>query len=266
MQKRTLARHTGRTGGWAHPYRTGPFDPYLYADGGDGDDSDSTDDGADGDADADGQDDAAGSGDDNQDDADKGAKEDKPKPKAPAQKDGGKDLAAENARLAKELKAANSESAKARVEAKDQAAKEARDSLAKDLANFLDPKRDEKADPPDPEKLMAQISEERTAHRGTAIELAVFKGSSKHGADPELLADSKSFMTKLGKLDPASDDFSKKVGEAIKAAVADNPRLKAGNQAPARSSGDFNGATKDTGADPEDIDEIRKERRKRRSG
>ncbi|MFJ3084996.1 hypothetical protein [Streptomyces sp. NPDC086838] len=32
-RKNTLA---AAGGGWAHPYRTGPFDPFLYADGGDG--------------------------------------------------------------------------------------------------------------------------------------------------------------------------------------------------------------------------------------
>ncbi|MFC9679999.1 hypothetical protein ACFTZL_09575, partial [Streptomyces sp. NPDC056948] len=151
------------------------------------------------------------------------------------------------------------------VEAKDQAAKEARDSLAKELAKFLDPDRDEKEAPPDPEKLMGQITEEREAHRGTSIELAIYKGASKHGADPGELADSRSFMAKLAKLDPSDEGFAKKVGDFIKKAVEDNPKLKAASAAPDRTSSDFNGGAGGS-SEPEDIDEIRAARRKRRAG
>jgi len=271
MQKRTLARR-GLRAGWAHPYATGPFDPYLYADGGDGDDSGS--DSGDGDGDDSGTDDdqddegADGTGnDDGQDNDgdDSGAKGEKPKPREPAKKAGTEDAGAELARLRKENKALRGENAKGRVEAKDQAAKEARDSLAKELAKFLDPDRDEKEAPPDPERLMAQITEERNAHRGTATELAIYKGAAKYGADAGELADSRSFMAKLAKLDPSDEEFAKKVGAAIKQAVADNPKLKAAAPPPDRTSSDFNGGG-GSSSDPDDIDTIRAERRKRRQG
>ncbi|MGX1116402.1 hypothetical protein RKD37_001765 [Streptomyces ambofaciens] len=123
MQKRTLPRRALTGAGWAHPYGHGPFAPYLYADGGDGDDSgsDSDDSGDEGDGGQD--DDAGGTGDDDTgaDDEDKG---EKPKPKPPAKKDD-EDPASTIARLQKELKTANGEAAKARTSAKKAAADEA---------------------------------------------------------------------------------------------------------------------------------------------
>jgi hypothetical protein len=63
MNRITLPRHArAHAPGWAHPYATGPFDPYLYADGVRGDGSASDDDG-----DGGGQDADTGDSDDGQD-------------------------------------------------------------------------------------------------------------------------------------------------------------------------------------------------------
>lgn len=239
MQKRTLARHAFGTG-WAHPYATGPFDPYLYADGGDGDDSDSTSDDS-GDDTAD--DDAGGTGDDDTaDDTDSG-NDDKPKPKPPARKDGVEDPAVELARLRKELKEARQDAGKARTSAKQTAAEEATKKLTQEMGKLLGFVKDDTDEAPDPGKLRAEIEKATAAHRQTAVELAVFRGASKHGADPDALTDSRQFLKSIGDLDPTDDGFVKKVDAAIKNAVADNPKLKAAGQAPARSSSDFSGST-----------------------
>ncbi|MFJ4009456.1 hypothetical protein [Streptomyces sp. NPDC090026] len=265
MNTRTLARRTGRTG-WAHPYGHGPFSPFLYADGGDGDGSDSNAGGADDDSGDGGQDDDAdGSDGGGQDDADDTAKDDKPKPKPPARKPADGDPAETIARLEKQLKAANAEAGKARTDAKRQAAEEAKASLVQELGKALGLVKDDDETPPDPAALKAQIESATAAHRETAIELAVYRGASKHGADPDALTDSRAFLRAIKDLDPTDDGFAKKVGDAIKKAVDTNPKLKAASQAPARSSGDFSGGS---GGRPKDdsIEAHREARRKARGG
>lgn len=276
MHARTLARR--HRAGWAHPYPTGPFAPWLYADGGDGDDSGSSGDAGDGDDDG-SSDDDSDKGDDNGKAGDDGggdAADDTAssrKAAKPAAPKGGKgeDTATQIARLTKELEDARRDAGKARTDAKKQAAEEAKASLVQELGKALGLVKDDDKDaaPPDPAKLQQAIESATAAHRETAIELAVFKGASKHDADPSALTDSRAFMAKLAKLDPSADDFNRKVGEAIKAAVADNPKLKASGQVSAASaSGEFTGGTgePDNHGDPTDIDEIRKARRKRRAG
>ncbi|MFE5996763.1 hypothetical protein ACFQ6C_07695 [Streptomyces sp. NPDC056454] len=268
MQQRTLARHRP---GWSHPYGAGPFDPFLYADGGDGDDSgsgndDTGDEGNDA-GDQDGED-TGGTGDDDGQDDD-AAKGEKPKPKAPPKKPTGGDETpdAKIARLEKELKAANGESAKARTTAKKAAADEARAEIVQELGKALGLIKDEKDTPPDPAALTAKIEQATAAHRETAVELAVYRGAGKHGADPDALTDSRAFLNSIKGLDPSDEGFGKAVSAAIKKAVEDNPKLKVGTPAPDSSAGDFGGGTGDgDGSDPTDIDEIRKARRKRRTG
>ncbi|MYR93093.1 MULTISPECIES: hypothetical protein [unclassified Streptomyces] len=268
MQKRHLARHRP---GWSHPYAAGPFDPWLYADGGDGDDFDSgNDDSGNEGNDAGDQDDedTGGTGDDDGQDDD-AAKGEKPTPKAPAKKPtgGNETPEAKIARLEKELKAANGESAKARTTAKKAAADEARTEIVQELGKALGLIKDEKDTPPDPAALTAKIEQATAAHRETAVELAVYRSAGKYGADPDALTDSRTFLSAVNGLDPSDEGFSKAVSAAIKKAVEDNPKLKTGTQAPDRAAGDFNGGTGDgDGSDPTDIDEIRKARRKRRTG
>ncbi|MGW8719673.1 hypothetical protein ACWGNR_10230 [Streptomyces althioticus] len=262
MSKRTLARHAGGTG-WAHPYPTGPFDPVLYADGGDGDDSGSdSGDSADADETADDQDDDADNSDADQDDdsSDDSQDDTKPKPKPPAKKA----TPGAQSRRDEELRKARDQAAKARVGAKE-AADKAKKELVQEIGKALGLVQDEKDEAPDPAKLQAEIERRTAAHRETAVELAVYRGASKYGADPDALTDSRAFLNSIKGLDPEDEGFAKAVQSAIKKAVEDNPKLKTQPAAPERTSSDFNGGA-GSSSEPQTIDEIRAARRKRRTG
>jgi len=128
----------------------------------------------------------------------------------------------------------------------------------------------------DPATAAKTAAEERDAARQEAkaakVEAAVMRAANKHGANPEALTDSRSFMGKLSDLDPAADDFASRLDETIKSAVEANPTLKAApTSGPApRSGGSVNGGTPTTGQlsredlqamKPEDIVKAKKEGR-----
>jgi hypothetical protein len=95
-------------------------------------------------------------------------------------------------------------------------------------------------DKPDPAKLASQLEAEQTEKREALVENAVIKAALKAGADVTALTDSRSFMNTVNQLDPAASDFGDKVADAIKTAIKNNPKLKAG-QVPGRSGGDHSG-------------------------
>lgn len=264
MQKRALPRRALAGAGWAHPYATGPFDPYLYADGGDGDDSGSGNDDSGDEGDDGGQDDNAGGTGADDTGADDEGKGEKPKPKPPAKKTN-EDPAAELERLRKELRQANADAAKARTTAKKNAAEEAKAELVQQMGKALGLVKDDQDEAPDPAKLTAEIERATAAHRETAVELAIYRSAGKHGADPDALTDSRAFLSSIKDLDPSDEGFAKAVNAAIKAAVADNPKLKAASQAPARTSSDFSGSSEKP-KNQNSIDAQREARRKARQG
>jgi hypothetical protein len=152
------------------------------------------------------------------------------------------DVASLPAWAQKMLKDTREEAAKGRTEAKKAAADEARALLAQEVGKALG-----LIETPDPAAAAKVTADERDAARQEAraikVENAVLKMAGKHGANPEALTDSRSFMTTLATLDPAAPDFAVQVETAIKAAVEANPLLKlAGSIAPApRSGGPVNG-------------------------
>lgn len=112
---------------------------------------------------------------------------------------------------------------------------QATDKRNKELAKALGlPGGDE---PPDPAQLARELEAARKAtqdaidasgsrERALVVENALLKQARRHGADPELLADSRSFMATLDSLDPGSEDFADDLGEAIQSAVERNPAFK----------------------------------------
>jgi len=115
-------------------------------------------------------------------------------------------------------------------------------------------------EPLDPAKLAEELERSREQHKAELerqaaeirqrdLRLAVLTQAPSLEANGLLLMDSMSFLRKLDGLDPAADDFSERVGEAIKAAAEANAQYKlapkpAEKPAPtiARSGGEHNGA------------------------
>lgn len=237
----------GITSTWAHPYGHSPFSPVLYADGGDGAGDGS---GSSGGADA-GQAAATGAG-DGQQAAGTGAgtQQSAAGQGAGGSGDAGTDLAATVARLERELTAARREAGAARVNAKTQAAEEAKAELAQQIGKALGLVKDD--GPPDPAKLTEQITaqtsritELESARRAQHVELAVHSLASKHQANTAALLDSRAFTKALAELDPAATDFSTQLDAAIKTAVDANPSFRTAPQA-GRSGADLAGGTGET--------------------
>ncbi|MCB5168004.1 hypothetical protein LG634_24650 [Streptomyces bambusae] len=240
MPRRTLARaHTLRAAAWSHPYRTGPFDPYLYADGGDGDGSGS------------GSGDGAAGGDGGQSgQSSDGSGQQSGQASAQASTQGapaGEDPAATIKRLEKEASDARKEAAKDRTAAKAQAADDAVKALTEKLAKALGLVAEDT--PPDPKALAAAIAQKDVtiADQGKElqakdVELAVWARADKAGARAAALLDSRSFVTALAALDPSAKGFTTALDDAIKAAVKANPQFASATVASASGS-DLSGGT-----------------------
>ncbi|HET6356089.1 hypothetical protein [Streptomyces sp.] len=237
MNKSTLARtHLDGTG-WAHPYGHGPFDPYLYADGGDGGASASTSPTPGGEPVA--------------------VPETGGQPAAPAGAvTSGQDIASLPDWAQKVITEARAEAGKARTVAKQNAATEARQQLAQELAPILGLGGDK---PPTPEELTAQLRESQgqitsaqEQAAAAAIELHVYKTAARLGADADALLDSRAFCDSIDALDPDQqpEQFNAAVQQAIEAALHRNPSLRA--RSAGRSGGDMGGGG--SGDQPHSLD------------
>lgn len=127
------------------------------------------------------------------------------------------------AALKAEISKLRKENASSRVQAKQNAADEARAELAQQIGKALGLVSDDT--PPDPVKLTEQLTAQTAAAKQAQIELAVYRAAGEAKADPAALLDSRTFLEKAAALDPTD---TAGLTAAISAAVEANPRLGAG--------------------------------------
>lgn len=108
--------------------------------------------------------------------------------------------------------------AKARTASKDNARAEITAKLAEALG--ITPKE------VDPAEVARQLTTAQSEARTLKIDREVDRAARKAGADEDLVGAVLARKGALAKLDPAADDFTKRVTELVKAEVDGNPRLK----------------------------------------
>lgn len=148
----------------------------------------------------------------------------KPTPPAPAPSDANPWDNPDTAKA--EIERLRRENAKDRTTAKQTAAQEAEVRLAQKIGKALGLVKDE---PVDPAQLTEQLTRSQTQARQAQVQLAVYKAAAAAGGDPAAVLDSASFLAKVANLDPTDANA---IGEAIKQAVQDNPRLGAAPSGP----------------------------------
>ena len=148
----------------------------------------------------------------------------------PTGQDGGEgDVSSLPAWAQKAIREARAEAGKARTNAKQAAADQARQDLAQQIGKALGLVKDGDA-APDPAKLAEQLAGAQAEGQQARTELAVYKAAGKHGADPDKLLDSRKFADQIKDVDPSD---TKKISELIKKAVEDNPNYRAADPPPA---------------------------------
>lgn len=123
-----------------------------------------------------------------------------------------------------EIERLRRENGSERVNAKAQAAEEAKKELAQTIGKALGLVEDE---PIDPAKLTESLTVAQTEAKQARVELAVFRNASAAGGDPAALLDSTSFLKSLDGIDP-NDGAA--VQAAISKAVEANARLGAATE------------------------------------
>lgn len=118
---------------------------------------------------------------------------------------------------------------KARTTSKANAAAEERAKLTAEFAKTLGITPGD--EPLDPAKLSEQIQQAQASAWRNGTELAMYRVAGSLGADAEALLDSNSFLDTLDDLvdvDPRSAEFLTALKAKVEAAMATNPRFKAG--------------------------------------
>ena len=125
-----------------------------------------------------------------------------------------------------EIERLRKENGSDRVNAKAQAATDARNEFAQTIGKALGLIKDN--EPADPAKLTEQLTASSAEARAARVELAVFRAAGSI-ADPVALLDSKTFLASVKDIDPAD---AAALQAAIASAVESNPRL--GSATPSR--------------------------------
>lgn len=170
---------------------------------------------------------------------------------------------------ANEIKRLRAENASDRTEAKKKAAQDATDALTKKLGKALGLIEGDEA--PKPEDVIARLTAERdeTAQRESAtakqlrelIERDALREAAKtHAGDFGSLTDSKKLSAAIEALDHTADDYAAQVDAAVKAAITNDPKLKA-QAATTASSVEHGGTVTQPAAG---VDAFRKDRRESR--
>ena len=139
---------------------------------------------------------------------------------------------------------ARGEAAKTRTTAKQAAADEARQELAKTIGKALGLTTGD--DAPDPEQLTSQLSEYQTENWSVGVENLILRNAGKYGVNAAAVLDSVSFWESLGDLQGASPrdaDFAAQVEASVKKLAETNPAFKAAPAGPARAGADMTGGT-----------------------
>jgi hypothetical protein len=141
-----------------------------------------------------------------------------------------------------EIERLRKENGSDRVNAKAQAATDARQQILKDLGLI------EGNEIADPAKIAAQLAASGAEARQARVELAVYRAAGTT-ADPAALLDSTSFLASLKGIDPTD---SAAITAAITSAVESNPRLgvASGPRAPRPDLSQASGANGKTAASP----------------
>ncbi|SDT22512.1 hypothetical protein [Microterricola viridarii] len=109
------------------------------------------------------------------------------------------------------------------------------------------------------------ITEQAADIKASRLENALLREADKHNLDVDLATDSKTFQAKLLAINTTADDYRSQVDELVKTEVASNTKLRKVQVAPRSGSETPPAGTPNPGG-PKTIDEIREDRRKRRTG
>jgi hypothetical protein len=206
--------------GWAHPYSTAPFSPFLYADGGgDGGSGSGSGDGG-----AGGGDGGQGSGQGGGGTGGTGAGDGGQGGNGDGKGSSGEDIASLPDWAQKLIKDGRAESATYRTKLRDleqQAGPNA--DVLKQVAKALGLDQGDNA--PDADALSKQVEALNAQLRASKVEAAARTAAEQAGARADRLLNSRAFAAELDKLDPGAEGFGDALNAAIKAAVDSDPDL-----------------------------------------